>query len=368
MLIKKIELFYLRLPMKIVFQTSFGKIDYRPVLLVKLTDEKGNVGIGESSLLDLPISEKETSSSGQDFIIEKVVPKLLGKKFSSVKSVGDFSHCFGNNFPVTITGVESALLNLFSINQGVGLKKIFGGKKNKVSIGMSIGLQASEEELYRAVKSAIKKRYSHIKLKIEPGHDLKIVQFVRRKFPILKFSVDANAAYGRKHLPLFEKLDECGLDMIEQPFGKNELKLHADLQKKIKTPVCLDESAADFGTVARAIKMRSGRIINIKPARVGGYLEAVKIHDLCEKNNLPCWVGGRLESGVGVEFNLALAALPNFTLASEILPADSFLREDVVVSSKKVVWGHMLVGRGGRIPVDYKKIKKHLVDYNVFSV
>ncbi|MBI5731909.1 MAG: o-succinylbenzoate synthase [Candidatus Magasanikbacteria bacterium] len=366
MLIKKIELFYLRLPMTIVFETSFGKIDYRPALLVKLTDEKGNAGLGESSLLDVPISEPETSSSGGDYIIKKVAPKILNKKFSSIKSIKNFISCFSRHFPVTITGVESALLNLWAINEEISLRDLFGGKKKKISIGMSIGLQADEKALRQAVESAIKARYEHIKLKIKPGHDLKIVKFVRDIFPRLKFSVDANAAYSRKDLPLFKKMDEYGLDMIEQPFGKDALKTHADLQKQIKTPICLDESAADFAYVVQAIKMGSGRIINVKPARVGGYLEAIKIHNLCQKHKIPCWVGGRLETGVGITFNLALASLPNFKMAAEILPANSFLKEDIVQSPIIVKNGFMKVPNSASIILDESKVEKHIVSYKRF--
>ncbi len=328
--IKKVELISLQLPMTIIFKTSFGTIDYRPVLLVKLTDDQGKVGLGESSLLDVPISEHETTVKAIHLFEKQVFPKILGRSFRSMQLFYTLCAKEFVRFPVTMTGFESACLHLFAQQDGLPFSKLFGGKKKKALIGMSIGIQPTRKDLYCAIKQSLDQGYGRIKIKIEPGYDVDVLEDVRDQFPHICLSVDANAAYGREHLSLLEGLDRFHLAMIEQPFGEKALALHAELQRRIKTPLCLDESAHDLASTQKAIRMGAGKIVNIKPARVGGYRVAKQIHDFCERHHIPCWVGGRLESGVGSLFNLAFATLPNITLASEILPSSSFLKEDIL--------------------------------------
>jgi len=360
----------LRLPMTIIFKTSFGTIDYRPVLLVKVTDEQGRVGLGESSLLDMPISEHETTEKAIRLFEKHVIPKILGRSFSSIRPLyvlcaKEFVH-----YPVTMTGMESAFLHLFAQQQNIPFSTIFGGRKKKVLIGMSIGIQPTRKDLYRAIQQSVDQGYGRIKIKIEPGYDVDVLHDVRTKFPDICLSVDANAAYRREHFSLLEGLDVFHLAMVEQPFAEKALSLHAKLQRRIKTPICLDESAHDLASTKQAIFMGAGKIVNIKPARVGGYRIAKQIHDFCQKRHVPCWVGGRLESGLGSLFNLAFATLPNITLASEMLPSFSFLKKDILAKSIPFKQGFMSfpVLSHGKISLNEEVIKKYTVYQRSFTL
>jgi len=368
MLIKKIEIIYIKLPMKIVFQTSFGKIKYRPALIIKMIDSNGNIGYGEASLLDVPISENETSEVGLKILEEKVIPIIIGMNIKSVFQLHFLLKKYFKNFPVTLTGIESAYLNLFSINKGRSLVDLFHGEKDKIQIGKSIGIQKNKNKLFDSIEEGIRSGYKKIKIKIKPGYDIDIIKGVRKRFPSLSFAVDANEAYSKKDLLLFKKMDQLNLFMIEQPFKDNEFKLHAELQKMIKTPLCLDESVININTAQKAIKMKSCKIINIKPARVGGYVNAIKIHNLCQKHRMPCWVGGRLETGLAKIFNLSLASLSNFSFPSEITPAECFLVEDII--STKINFKNGVVKipklKNNQISLNDKKLNKYTISRKIF--
>lgn len=363
MLIKKIEIIYIKLPMKIVFITSFGEINYRPAIIIKMTDTKGNEGFGESSLLDVPISEPETSNIALNILEKKIIPTILGKKIKSVLHLHLILESYFKKYPITMTGVENAYLHLVSIRKNKTLANLLGGARRKIAIGHSIGIQENTEKILQAVEYALTAGFKKIKIKIKPGYDIEIIKNVRKKFPHISLAVDANAAYAKKDLALFKKMDKLHLYMIEQPFKARDFRLHAQLQKAIKTPICLDESVINIETAKKAIKMGSCKIINVKPARVGGCINTIKIHDLCKKNKIPCWIGGRLETGVGQIFNLSVASLPNFLLPSEIIPSNAFLKTDII--KNKIVFnkGMTPVPKliGGKIVLDESVLKKYVI-------
>ena len=369
MVIKEIEIIYVRLPMIMAFETSFGKITYRPALIIKITDSSGNIGYGESSLLDVPISEHETSEIGLEVLKTKIVPKIIGEDIKSLNSLHSTLAKYFNEYPVTTTGVESAYFNLISIRENRTIKNLFCGTRKNIFIGHSIVIQKNKINLFLAIQNALDDGFKKIKIKIKPGYDLDIVQSVRNKFPKLNFAVDANEAYSEKDIPLFKEMDKAEVFMIEQPFNGEDFITHAKLQSIIKTPICLDESIINVKTTKKAIKLKSCKIINIKPARVGGYVNAIKIHNLCQKNNIPCWVGGRLETGIGQIFNLSLASLDNFSLPSEIIPSSEFLREDIILTKINFKNGVATIPKlkHGKIILNERVINKYLVSRTIFT-
>jgi O-succinylbenzoate synthase len=208
---------------------------------------------------------------------------------------------------------------------------MLGGSRDRVATGISIGIQRDPDALVERAQRAFDDGYRKIKVKIQPGQDVEYVAAVRAALPSgTDLMADANSAYTLADADLLSKLDGFGLIMIEQPLGRDDLVRHAELQRRLKTPICLDESITDVARCEDMIALRSGRIVNIKPGRVGGYTVAKRIHDLCAQANIPVWCGGMLESGVGRAYNVALASLPNFTLPGDLSPSARYWGQDVV--------------------------------------
>jgi O-succinylbenzoate synthase len=226
--------------------------------------------------------------------------------------------------------VENALLDLLARQQKQPLCEFIGGSRRRIMSGISIGIQENPADLLAAIGRAVEKKYHRIKIKIKRGGDTGILEQVRRSFPDIKLMVDANADYTIDDLELLKKLDSFDLMMIEQPLEYNDLYFHSRLQKALKTPICLDESIKNLNDARAAIKMESGRIINIKQGRVGGLLAARDIQDHCLKNGVACWSGGMLETGIGRAFNLHLQTLPGFTLPGDTSETARYFHEDIV--------------------------------------
>jgi O-succinylbenzoate synthase len=227
-------------------------------------------------------------------------------------------------------GVLMALSDLSARKRKIPLFKLYGGVQKSIVSGISLGIQDTPQDLIERIKEAISFGYRRIKIKIKQGWDLKVVALVRKEFPRLTLSVDANGAYKAYDWKLFKDLDKYNLMMIEQPLRHDDLVEHAQLQKKIKTPICLDESIKSYHDAEQAIMLKSCKIINIKQARVGGPLEAIQIHNLCRKNKIPVWCGGILESGIGRLHNIALASLPGFTLPADISASSRYYKKDII--------------------------------------
>jgi O-succinylbenzoate synthase len=226
-------------------------------------------------------------------------------------------------------GLEMALWDLAGQIAGESLAEMLGGERTQVEVGVSIGIQEDVGTLLDLVQDHLNEGYRRVKLKIKPGMDLEYVQAVREAHPDLLLQVDANAAYDTNQSKVFEKMDRYGLALIEQPFPEEDLLAHAELQARLSTPVCLDESIHSVTMARQALDLDACRIVNIKAGRVGGLTEAVKIHDLCSARNVPVWCGGMLETGVGRASNLALASLPGFTLPGDISATDRYYELDV---------------------------------------
>ncbi len=255
--------------------------------------------------------------------------------------------------------VEMAASDLEAKAKGISLATLIGGTRDAVPVGVSIGLQPSDEELHRRVGEFIAEGYARIKVKIKPGRDVEMLMGLREKYPDVMLMADANSAFSLEDLPRLKALDEVGLMMIEQPLAHDDYLDHARLQEQIDTPVCLDESIRSVRDAALAIELGSCRIINIKPGRVGGIASSKAIHDLCSSHGMPVWCGGMLESGVGRAHNVALATLPGFTLPGDISASRRYWSEDIVAPEFEVDDGTMRVPEGHGIGVD---VRGELVD------
>jgi O-succinylbenzoate synthase len=250
-------------------------------------------------------------------------------------------------------GLESALWDAFAKARGVSLSTLLGGVRDRIDVGVSIGIQPSPRELLARVAGYLGEGYRRIKIKIAPGSDLEYVKAVRREYPGILLQVDANSAYQLSDIALFRAMDEENLLLIEQPLSHDDIFDHSKLQRELKTAICLDESVHSVADARAALELGSCRVINIKPGRVGGYAESRRIHDLCASQGIPVWHGGMLESGIGRAGNVAVASLPNFTLPGDISASRRYYREDIVEPAFEVAPdGTMAVPAGPGIGVE----------------
>jgi O-succinylbenzoate synthase len=364
MIIKQIELIHIAIPLKKSFATSFGVIDHRPALIIKMTTDDGHIGYGESSPLYVPISEAETVSSSLE-ILKKILPKVLGipiEKDFNIPGLYEEFHA-----PVSAIGIEGAYLDLVSQIEGTPLYKTFGGSHITVTAGESVGLQNSIDDTIKEVAQYITQGFDRIKIKIAPGHDVEVVKAVRNAFPNLCLGADANAAYTAPDVALLAKLADDNLAFVEQPFLADEYKANAEL-RRCGIAICLDETVRDMETCIRAVKEEACDMINIKPARIGSFREAKAIHDYCHERGIKLFGGGRLETGVGKTINAAFYALPGFTDASDLTPPQEYFEEDIIdpdFSLSKGLYSSLDgVGLGVRIKEDV--LKKFTQEHFIF--
>jgi O-succinylbenzoate synthase len=248
--------------------------------------------------------------------------------------------------------LEMALWDLQAKEQEIPLWEILGGKGAGVPVGVSIGLQPDDDTLLWEVEKYLRRGYGRVKLKIRPGRDVAMVRSVRMRFPELPLTVDANSAYTLADADLLREFDDLKVTMIEQPLGPSDILEHARLQELIETPICLDESIGSEADAKMALDAGACWIVNIKPGRVGGLLEARRIHDLCRGRGIPVWCGGMLESGIGRAHNLALATLPGFTLPGDISESRRYWERDIVSPEFELVEGNLIPPAGAGIGVD----------------
>ncbi len=327
MKIESITLHHLRMPLVAPFETSFGREVERECVLISL-DADGLTGYGECVATRDPGYNYETTGTAMHILNDFVAPLILGK---DIKDAADFqarvSGIRGHH--LAKAGVEMALWDLLGKRDGKSLREMFGGRRHKVEVGVSVGLQESPEVLVRTVSGYVEQGYARVKIKIKPGRDVGDASAVRKKFPVLRLQVDANSAFTLESAQALKPLDDLNLLLIEQPLFEDDIWDHHKLQKQFKTPICLDESILTPRHARYALEMQACRIINIKAGRVGGLSQALEIHDLCRKQNIPVWCGGMLETGVGRASNLALASLPGFTLPGDISASDRYYKRDI---------------------------------------
>lgn len=268
-------------------------------------------------------------------------------------------------------GCELALWDLQGKKEGKPLSKLYGGTKTEIPAGVSVGIQDSFSELQERIQSFLEEGYQRIKIKIKPGWDIQACEEMRKRFPDVTLQVDANGAYSIDDKEILKRLDEFNLLMVEQPFPPFDLWDHSRLQKEMRTPLCLDESMLSVETARKAYEMGSCRIVNIKVGRVGGIIEARKIHDYCQEKQFPVWCGGMLESGIGRAHNIHLATLPNFKFPNDISASKRYYAEDLIeppveVSSKGTIKVPELPGIG--VSPQEQRIKKAALKHEVFTL
>jgi o-succinylbenzoate synthase len=324
----RIELIHIKMILRAPFVTSMG-VELDEEHIIVRVDGEGITGWGESVAEGTPYYSYETVPTAWHILREFLIPSVLGKELNSVAdAIALYERVRGHM--MAKAGLEAALWDAFAKSQNISLSKILGGVRPKINSGVSIGIQESEKIMIEKVAGYLQEGYKRIKIKIAPGNDLQVVKALRKEYPNLQLWVDANSAYTLKDVELFKKLDDYGLELIEQPLGYNDIYEHSKLQKEIKTALCLDESVHSLADTCAGIELGSCRIINIKPGRVGGFTESKKIHDYCQKMNIPVWHGGMLESGIGRAGNVALASLPNFTLPGDVSSSKRHYLEDLV--------------------------------------
>lgn len=364
--IDAVEVRLIRLPLIEPFETSFGKIDSRLIFLVSLEAE-GLTGWGEVVAEQEPLYSYETVQTALHVIRDFLGPALLTGPLDSVDDLAKrLAPYRGHN--MAKAGLELAFMDLLAQIEGQSLSELIGGERKRVDVGVSLGIQPVISRLLERVEKYLKLGYQRIKLKIKPGWDLDVVDEVRRKYPQILLSVDANAAYTFNDVEQLKMLDDFNLLMIEQPLPYDDLMDHARLQELMKTRLCLDESIVGYRQARLALELDSCRIINIKIGRVGGYSQALGIHDLCVERNVPVWCGGMLESGIGRAHNIALASLKGFTLPGDISASSRYFERDVIypevtVDANGTVVVPDGVGLGFEVDLDYIK---HMTETRVY--
>jgi O-succinylbenzoate synthase len=328
MKISELELRTINLPLVRPFRTSFGTQYAREVLTLKITTGDGVIGWSECVALSEPVYSPEYVAGCLEQMKRFLIPTLLAAPDLRPELVGPLLQGFLGS-PMAKATLETALLDAQLRSNNLSLANFLGANKARIPCGVSVGIAPSIEQLLEEVRGYIATGYKRIKLKIEPGWDLDPVREVRREWPEIPLQVDANQAYKRSDGELLAKLDEFELLLIEQPLDEHDILGHAQLALQVQTPICLDESITSLRAAEDALTLKATTIINIKPGRVGGYLEAVKIHDLCLGAGIPVWCGGMLETGIGRAANVALAALPGFTLPGDTSASSRFYHRDI---------------------------------------
>jgi len=327
MKIESLTLHHVSMPLVAPFETSFGRETVRDCIIVELRAEE-LTGYGECVASREPGYNYETTGTAWHILKDFIAPLVVGK---DILDANDFQKRVDGirGHHLAKAGVEMALWDLLGKRDGKSLKEMFGGARERVEVGVSIGIQESASALVRTVTSYLEQGYRRVKIKIKPGREVEETVAVRKAYPDLRLQVDANSAYTLESALVLKAIDDLDLLLIEQPLFEDDIWDHRKLQAEFKTPICLDESVVSPRHARYALEMEACRIINVKPARVGGLSQGIAIHDLCHAQNIPVWCGGMLETGIGRASNLALASLPGFILPGDISASDRYYQRDI---------------------------------------
>ena len=329
--IDSIEMREIHLRLREPFRISSGVCHERRILLLELREADGAAEWAECVAGEQPNYSAETIDTAWLAIREWIAPRVLGVAIDRPDDVHPLLERDIRGHQMAKAAVEMGCWALDARKRGMPLAARLGGTREVVATGISIGIQASADALVERAQAALERGYRKIKLKIRPGQDIEYVGAVRGALgPDAPIMCDANSAYTIADADHLARLDAFGLTMIEQPLGRDDLVRHAALQRRLETPICLDECITDVDRAEDMIALGSGRIINIKPGRVGGFAQSRAIHDLCARHDVPVWCGGMLESGIGRAYNVALASLANFTMPGDLSPSDRYWAKDVV--------------------------------------
>ncbi|WP_077602672.1 o-succinylbenzoate synthase [Oceanobacillus sojae] len=342
MKIKEITIRHLQMKLKAPFTTSFGTFTNRDFLLLEAKDEDGTIGWGESVAFHAPWYNEETLQTNWHMLEDFLIPLILNKELKHPDEVNEIFAAIRKNNMAKST-LEGAVWDIYAQQTNQSLATALGGAKEKIEVGISIGIQKSIDDLVTLVDGYIQEGYKRMKVKIKPGWDVDVMRTLREKFPDTDIMADANSAYRLEDADLLKQLDDFDLMMIEQPLASDDIIDHAKLQQKLKIPICLDESIHSLEDARKAVELGSTKIINIKIGRVGGLTEAKKIHDYCAENGIPVWCGGMLESGIGRSHNVALTTLPNFILPGDTAGSSRYWEKDIITPEVVAENGYITV-------------------------
>jgi len=328
MKVHKVCLREIRMRLVAPFETSFDRVQERRIFLVEV-EADGATGWGEATAGDHPYYGPETIETAWHIIRDFAWPALKGRELGSAAQVWDALGAIrGHN--MAKGGIETAVWDAEARLKKTPLWKLLGGTREELPCGVSIGIKSSADELVAAVEKELAAGYQRVKIKIKPGREIAECERLRERFPRIRLMVDANSAYRREDFPLLRQLERFFLMMIEQPLEWDDIYSHAELQKQLQTPICLDECIHSLAHARAAIEIGACKIINMKLGRVGGHTAAQRIHDLCREKGIPVWCGGMLESGIGRAHNIAMSTLPNFTLPGDVTASKRYWAEDVI--------------------------------------
>ena len=333
--IQDVKLHLVALPLVELLKTSFGAEPYKSAIIIEVTTEEGLTGWGETALKTKPSYGSETILTALHITRDFLIPKLLGQRLGSPTEVPALLKSVRGNHHAR-AGIEAAIWDVMAQANDMRLADYFAchlptgnAPRESVAVGVSIGIQDSMDDQIALIRKRVDEGYERIKLKIAPGWDVELARAVRRHFPHIMLMLDANSAYTLADVDHLKQLDEFDLMMIEQPLAYDDIYEHSLLQPQLRTPVCLDESIYSAHDWKIAMRLGAGKILNLKPTRVGGYTESLKLYQLCVQNQVPLWIGGMLETGIGRAANLAFAALPGVTLPSDISATNRYFDPDI---------------------------------------
>ncbi len=329
--IDRLVLREIRLALKEPFRISSGVMQERRIALLELTDRDGASAWAECVAFQLPIYTAETIDTAWLALGEWLAPRVLGRELAGPDAVHVLleENIRGHN--MAKAALEMGVWGVAAESAGMSLSTLLGGTRSRIPTGISLGIQNDPAALAARAKAAVADGYRKIKVKIRPGQDVDYVRAVRAALGDgVGIMADANSAYTLDDADRLCELDQFGLIMLEQPLGDDDLVRHATLQRRLATPICLDESITSADRALDMIELGSGRIVNIKPGRVGGLAVSRRIHDICQAAGIPVWCGGMLETGIGRAYNVALASLPNFSLPGDLSPSARYWHRDIV--------------------------------------
>ena len=355
MKIEAITLREIHMPLVHFFETSFGRIYSRRILLVTIRCE-GVDGWGECVAGEDPFYSSEWIESAWPTLTQYLIPAMLGKSIESSRDCPSlFARVTGHRMGKA--ALENAVWDAEARQKQMPLWKLLGGSRREILCGVSIGIQDSIEQLLEKIQTELAAGYRRIKVKVKPGWDLNVLERIRSRWADITLSCDANSAYTLDQVEHLRDFDQFNLLMIEQPLWNDDIYYHSRLQKQLRTSICLDESIVNARSAAFAIETGACRIVNIKVGRVGGFSEALKIHDICQAQKIPVWCGGMLETGIGRAHNIALSTLENFRLPGDVSASKRYWKEDIIEPEVEVSPQGMIVisdqaGTGYRVKPD----------------
>lgn len=367
MKIERITLTHVRVPLVEPFKISSGKVAEKDAILVGVYSD-GVVGYGESSPMSGTFYSEETPESTWHCLTQELIPRVLRSSPQSIEEVNSVvDNISGNAFAKA--GIETAFWDCEAQKRNEPLRILLGSDRNQVESGLAVGIYPSIRCLLLAIEKYLVEGYKRVKIKIQPGWDVKPLTEVRGEFGAISLMVDANGAYTQKDLAYLKSLDDFDLMMVEQPLPKEDLEGHARLQAVLRTPICIDESAKDLATVRKAIELKCCKVVNIKIQRVGGLLNAKRMNDLCEEVGIPVWGGTMPELGVGGAQTVHLATLPNFVFPTDVESSKRWFVDDIINPLIEVTDGIITLpsGSGNSYRINAQKVQQYKVGEESFK-